>query len=169
MYPNLANICIGWSSKKIGQTKGNDIDISPSPISNPHQRTRVHLQSPLQSVSINSKSEFEPRSWYYLSTLYRFHVILKLYYGLWVILSDTFSKMSVISWPSVLLVEETRVPEENHRHVASRLKCEMFKDDDNDDEQQLMTIHNTLEEGWWSLLCTRPIHWGGWLISWLCE
>ena len=31
----------------------------------------------------------------------------------------TFNNISVISWPSVLLVEETRVPGENYRPVAS--------------------------------------------------
>ena len=31
----------------------------------------------------------------------------------------TFNNISVISWRSVLLVEETRVPGENHRPVAS--------------------------------------------------
>jgi len=31
----------------------------------------------------------------------------------------TFNKISVISWWSVLLVEETGVPGENHRPVAS--------------------------------------------------
>jgi hypothetical protein len=31
----------------------------------------------------------------------------------------TFNNMSVISWRSVLLVEETGIPEENHRPVAS--------------------------------------------------
>ena len=31
----------------------------------------------------------------------------------------TFSNISVTSWWSVLLVEETRVPGENHRPVAS--------------------------------------------------
>ena len=31
----------------------------------------------------------------------------------------TFNNISVISWWSVLLVEETRVPGENHRPVAS--------------------------------------------------
>ena len=33
----------------------------------------------------------------------------------------TFSNISVISWRSVLLVEETGVPGENHRLVASHL------------------------------------------------
>ena len=31
----------------------------------------------------------------------------------------TFNNILVISWWSVLLVEETRVPEENHRPAAS--------------------------------------------------
>jgi hypothetical protein len=31
----------------------------------------------------------------------------------------TFNNISVISWRSVLMVEETGVPEENHRPVAS--------------------------------------------------
>jgi hypothetical protein len=31
----------------------------------------------------------------------------------------TFNNISVITWQSVLLVEETAVPEENHRPVAS--------------------------------------------------
>jgi len=32
-----------------------------------------------------------------------------------------FKKISVISWQSVLLVEETGVPGENHRHVTHKL------------------------------------------------
>jgi hypothetical protein len=35
------------------------------------------------------------------------------------VLNATFNNSSVISWRSVLLVEETRVPEENHRLAAS--------------------------------------------------
>jgi len=31
----------------------------------------------------------------------------------------TFNNISVISWQSVLLMEETRVPGENHRPIAS--------------------------------------------------
>jgi hypothetical protein len=31
----------------------------------------------------------------------------------------TFNNISAISWRSVLLVEETRVPDENHQPVAS--------------------------------------------------
>ena len=34
----------------------------------------------------------------------------------------TFNNISAISWPSVLLVEETEVPRENHRPVASHLQ-----------------------------------------------
>ena len=35
------------------------------------------------------------------------------------VFNATINIISVISWQSVLLVEETRVPKENHRHVAS--------------------------------------------------
>jgi len=35
------------------------------------------------------------------------------------VFNSTFNNISVISWRSVLLVEETGVPRENHRPVAS--------------------------------------------------
>jgi len=35
------------------------------------------------------------------------------------VFNATFNNILVISWRSVLLVEETRVPEENHRPAAS--------------------------------------------------
>ena len=35
------------------------------------------------------------------------------------VFNATFNNISVISWRSVLLVEETGVPEENHQPVAS--------------------------------------------------
>ena len=43
------------------------------------------------------------------------------YNGLvWLMLfNDIFNNISVISWRSVLLVEETGVPAENHRPIAS--------------------------------------------------
>ena len=46
-----------------------------------------------------------------------------LYIGLelWC-LNVTFNNIPVISWRSVLLVEETRVPGENHRPVTSHLQ-----------------------------------------------
>jgi hypothetical protein len=34
-------------------------------------------------------------------------------------LNATFNNISVISWQLVLMVEETRVPGENHRHATS--------------------------------------------------
>jgi len=34
----------------------------------------------------------------------------------------TFNNISIISWRSVLLVEETVVPEENHRPVANHIQ-----------------------------------------------
>ena len=39
--------------------------------------------------------------------------------GWFMVFNATFSNISVISWRSVLLVEETRVQEENNRPVAS--------------------------------------------------
>jgi hypothetical protein len=36
-----------------------------------------------------------------------------------VVFNATFNNISILSWRSVLLVEETRVPRENHRPVAS--------------------------------------------------
>ena len=35
------------------------------------------------------------------------------------VLNTTFNNISVISWWSVLLMEDTRVPGENHRSAAS--------------------------------------------------
>jgi hypothetical protein len=40
-------------------------------------------------------------------------------FGLYMVFSVTFNTISAISWQSVLLVEETGVPGENHRHVAN--------------------------------------------------
>ena len=36
-----------------------------------------------------------------------------------VVFNFTFNNISVISWRSVLLVEETEIPEENHRPAAN--------------------------------------------------
>jgi hypothetical protein len=38
-----------------------------------------------------------------------------------IVLNVTFNNISVISWRSVLLVEETGIPEENHLPVAGRV------------------------------------------------
>jgi hypothetical protein len=46
-----------------------------------------------------------------------FHCILSV--GWFMVFNATFNNISVISWRSVLLVEETGVPGENHRPVAS--------------------------------------------------
>jgi hypothetical protein len=48
--------------------------------------------------------------------------IANIYIKSWVrvmVFKDTFNNISAISWRSVLLVEETGVPAENHRPVAS--------------------------------------------------
>jgi hypothetical protein len=38
------------------------------------------------------------------------------------VFNATFKNISVISWQSVLLVDETAVPRENHQHVTSHCK-----------------------------------------------
>ena len=51
--------------------------------------------------------------------------LIFLFLGVWfrgcgvMVISDTFNNISVISWRSLLLVEETVVSGENHRSVAS--------------------------------------------------
>jgi hypothetical protein len=42
------------------------------------------------------------------------------------VFNATFNNISAISWRSVLLVEETRVPGENHRSVASHRQIQML-------------------------------------------
>ena len=43
-------------------------------------------------------------------------------FGWFIVLNATFNNISVISWQSVLWVEETGVPWENHQPVASDWK-----------------------------------------------
>ena len=51
---------------------------------------------------------------------YFFHQIFRWHFFLWWFMSNaTFNNISVISWLSVSLVEETGVPEENHRPATS--------------------------------------------------
>jgi len=53
----------------------------------------------------------------YLSLFLRkFTIVLRV--GV-MVFNITLSNISVISWQLVLLVEETKVPRENHRHAAS--------------------------------------------------
>jgi hypothetical protein len=46
-------------------------------------------------------------------------VIFYIWLVCFMVLNATFNNISVISWRSVLLVEETRVPGENHQPAAS--------------------------------------------------
>ena len=57
------------------------------------------------------------------------HAYLPSYLGLvwFMIFKATFNKISVISCRSVLLVEETRVPGENQRPVASHRQTLSYK------------------------------------------
>ena len=45
--------------------------------------------------------------------------IVVVSFGWFMVFNTTFNNISVISWPSVLFVEETGVPGENHRPTAS--------------------------------------------------
>ena len=47
-------------------------------------------------------------------------ILIKI--GLVMVFNATFNNSSVISWLSVLLMEETRVPGENHQPAASHLQ-----------------------------------------------
>jgi hypothetical protein len=71
------------------------------------------------AIAIGSLSRhLEITSRYILSTGHTNNI---LYYNfdLIMVFNVTFNKISVISRRSVLLVEETRVPEEHHRPIAS--------------------------------------------------
>ena len=48
-----------------------------------------------------------------------FQELFRLIYACLMVFNATFNNISVISWRSVLLVEETAVPRENHRPVVS--------------------------------------------------
>ena len=48
--------------------------------------------------------------------------------GCFMVLNATFNNISVIYWPSVLLVDETGVPRENHRHITSHFIISCFSE-----------------------------------------
>ena len=59
---------------------------------------------------------------FYFELVYVFQLMYNYNEGLgfgFMVFNATFNNISVISWRSVLLVEETGVPEENHLPVAS--------------------------------------------------
>ena len=49
-----------------------------------------------------------------VTTIYYYRIRIQI-----IVLNATFNNISVISWRSLLLVEETGVPEENHQPVAT--------------------------------------------------
>ena len=51
--------------------------------------------------------------------MYHKRSVKYLLVGWFMVFNATFNNISAISWWSILLVEETGVPGENHRHVAS--------------------------------------------------
>jgi len=61
-----------------------------------------------------------------------------------VVLNATFNNNSVISWRSVLLVEETGVPGENHRPAVSQRQTLSHKVASSAPRLSLIRSHNTL-------------------------
>ena len=51
--------------------------------------------------------------------MYRYMIYIQFGLVLFMVFIATFNNISVISWQSVLLVDEIGVPEENHRPVTS--------------------------------------------------
>jgi hypothetical protein len=62
------------------------------------------------------------------------------------VFNASFNNISAISWRSVLLVEETGVPGENHRSVASQLTLYLIANGENEyqDEYQNFQANFTL-------------------------
>jgi hypothetical protein len=88
--------------------------------------TVVHFDERWQFMFTDARkvlgTQFMWRSWLFHLPLCQiqqtFHSYIKLGLGLWCF-NDMFNNISVISWRSVLLVEEIGLPGENHRPVAS--------------------------------------------------
>ena len=72
-------------------------------------------------ISISFLNILCPIEVHYWYTIYTKDVKGMVWFDLvwFMVLNATFNNISVISWRSVLLVEETGVPAENHRPVAS--------------------------------------------------
>jgi hypothetical protein len=73
-----------------------------------HDITEILLKVALNTITLTLKSKSRPKK--YVSCYIKFRVI---------VFNATFNNISVISWKSVLLVEETGVPGEHHKHVVS--------------------------------------------------
>jgi hypothetical protein len=73
-------------------------------------------------AGVNLENEFQPPSWPFIAVFVDTNVIIifKILVGWFMVFNATFNNISVISRRSVLLVEETVVPGENHRPVASQ-------------------------------------------------
>jgi len=59
-----------------------------------------------------------------LLKLHKYILLQRIWYnytnnGICLVFNATFNNISAISWSSVLMVEQTEVPGENHRPVAS--------------------------------------------------
>ena len=72
-------------------------------------------QAQRQSKRTKAQGQHELQQYIYILS---FHGLLWVCY---MVFKATFNNITTISWRSVLLVEETGVPGENHRPVASSL------------------------------------------------
>ena len=81
----------------------------------------AHLTKEIKYKIAQSTSFMLCMSYRYInksSPLFLSHPFIFCYFGV-MVFNATFNNISVISWRSVLLVEETRVPGGNHQPVAS--------------------------------------------------
>jgi len=74
------------------------------------------VSNPTKTTSLTQIIEHENRSKIYLLV------------GWFMVFNATFNTISVISWRSVLLVEETGVPGENHWPVASQWQTLLYRE-----------------------------------------
>jgi hypothetical protein len=89
---------------------------STGPLASSTNKTDCHdMTEILLKVALNT---MKPTTLYDSPTSGEPAMLIDLVVG-FMVFNATFNNISVISWQSVLLVEETRGPGENHRPVAS--------------------------------------------------
>ena len=72
-----------------------------------------------------------------------------VYVCLFMVFNATFNSISAISWRSVLLVEETGVPGENHRSVASHWQTLSHNVVSSTPRLSRIQTHNVGSDGHW--------------------
>jgi hypothetical protein len=77
------------------------------------------LEKSRWKIYIHRISTFTRQFWYYSGPFKIWRLLLPKWVRWIMLFNATFNNISVISWLSVLLVEETGVPWEDHRPAAS--------------------------------------------------